>query len=103
MTKLLERAVPTEITYVDAKGVETTRVILPHTIPAQNVWALDVSSLNQDEVQQVTATLVEYQQYRDGIISTVFSFNEFIEQTRPTEDIHDYAWRSFNRDNITIS
>lgn len=97
---LTENAIAS-ITYVKDSGVSTDRVIIPTYVPnaTQLVRALDVTDLAQADQLQMQRLAEEYKAYKENIMKTMFSFEDWVDHTYHTQV--DPKWRSFKQANIT--
>lgn len=80
----------------------TDRQIIPTHIPKCNIKAIDVSSLDEADRGVVAKMHAEYQGYYKVKLKTIFSFEEWIEQTYPGTDLPELKYRTFKMDNIQI-
>lgn len=78
----------------------TDRVIIPTRVPKPetNVKALDVTSLNIKEREQLEEAWGEYREYIANQMRTLFTFEDFIEHT--SKPISSLKWRTFKSNNI---
>lgn len=102
MTNKLSVGVSQSITYVDSKGVTTHRTIIPVTIPADNIRALDVTGLSDEEINHLSDKLAEYKQYKSAIMQHMWTLEEFIKSTDDDGTLDTISWRSFNRNRVSI-
>ena len=91
---------PTTILYEGANGT-SSRTILPVKVPQDSVLALDLNSVPVDERQELIAAYTEYQEYvEQRRKSLIFSFENWLEQAKPTVNTQSIAWRTFKIDKI---
>lgn len=83
------------------KGEITERYVIPSFVPAKNMKAIDVSKLKETERQRLLELFKEYNEYRELAMSTIFSFDDWLEQTSEP-DIPLVAWRTFKMDNVKV-
>lgn len=99
---VLEHNQPTRIKYVDSKGSQTTRTILPLDIPIQNVRALDVSDMPDNKIQQLVKLRAEYSEYVKIHMSTITKFEDWVELTCGIVlDSTDLKYRTFKLANMS--
>jgi hypothetical protein len=82
------------------KDEVTYRTIVPTSVPATVVRAIDVSELSQSELQTLTDQLAEYNAYKKQYFSMMLSFEDFVEQStnkRPT-----VKWRAFTPSQLHV-
>lgn len=83
-------------------GVEVTeRIIIPTSIPKNNIKAFDVSNLSEEDRNKMIELHKEYQQYFKAQIKTIFSFEDWIDASHP-DDKMEVKYRTFKIDNIEI-
>ena len=80
------------------KGDTTERFIIPTYIPPQNIKALDVTQLNEDQRDELLTQWEEYQEYYSNQLQTLFSFNDWLEHT--SNATTNVKWRAFKPENI---
>lgn len=97
---LTENAIAS-ITYVKDSGMSTDRVIIPTYVPnaTQLVRALDVTELQQADREQMQRLVEEYKAYKENIMKTMFSFEDWVDHTYQTQLTP--KWRSFKPANVT--
>lgn len=82
------------IIYEKADGEVTTRTIVPTSVPASVVRALDVTELSPAEREEMQQLYKEYSAYVDDFMANMFNFEMWIEHSKgrvvPTK------WRSFS-------
>jgi len=76
------------------------RTIIPTRIPTNNIKALDVTGLNEDEVKELEVRVAEYAQYREAILAASFSFEDWSEITYGPATNGNIKWRTFDKDGI---
>lgn len=82
-------------------GEQSERYILPTSIPSDNVRGFDVTQLSEGETKHLRDLWEQYQEYYQAKLSTIFSFEDWVEHTQPDSDIHSLAlWRTFKQRNI---
>lgn len=85
-------------------GEVTDRYIIPTSIPSDNVQALDVTGRSDEETQRLQQLWEQYVDYYQTQLSTIFSFEQWLEHTtEPTDsalatDI--VKWRKFKWPNV---
>lgn len=89
----LTRAQLATIIYEKTSGETTTRSIIPTALPTDLIRAIDVTELSPDDRNDLAALYVEYQEYVDTFMSSMFNFDTWIEHTynKPITP----KWRSF--------
>jgi len=87
------------IEYTKDGGDQTTgRVIIPVNVPDSNIQALDVTDLNTEEQKQAADLVNEYNQYLNDKMSTVFSFEDWMEHT--SQPAIPIKWRRFRSSGV---
>ncbi len=90
----LKQAQLATIIYEKADGEVTTRTIVPASVPAGVVRALDVTDLTPAEREELQQLYREYVEYVDNFKANMFNFETWIEHSKgkvvPTK------WRSFS-------
>ena len=84
------------IEYEKKNGDVVERFIVPVTVPKEYIRAIDVSGDDYDEeaVAQMEQYVAEYAQYIKDHMSTMFSFEDFVDHTF-NESI-EVQWKTFN-------
>lgn len=83
------------------KGELTERCVIPTFIPDPNMKALDVTNLSEEDRQHVESLYQEYTEYYTQMLSTLFSFEDWVSHTRGEEEIPaELKWRTFKLDNV---
>lgn len=98
---MLNESTLTSVRYTKSDGEVTTRVIIPTFVPRpkhQNVKALDVTDLSEEERAMMEQAVREYNEYLDAQRKTLFTFEEFVDHTRQTTV--DPKWRTFKPDQL---
>lgn len=86
------------VEYTKDGSSPSTRIIVPVNVPDNNIQALDVSDLTAEEQKQTELLVNEYNQYLSDKLSTVFSFEDWMEHTsQPAVPI---KWRRFKSSGI---
>lgn len=83
-------------------GEVTERVIVPTTIPGENIKALDVTDLSANNRQQIKNLYEEYQEYYKQQISTIFNFEDWMTHTGHDRDVENIKWRTFRKQNLEV-
>ena len=84
---------------VNGRLEETKRTIIPTFVPPANIKAIDVTGLSVDEIAALEGRLAEYSAYYRAAASTIFSFDDWLEQSYQETGA---KWRTFNQDNLVI-
>lgn len=99
MVTLTEAQLAT-ITYTKDNGESSNRTILPTYVPHQQlVRAIDVTELSDNDQAQMARLLSEYREYKDHIMKTMFTFEDWVDHTY--HQSIDPKWRSFKPANIS--
>ena len=77
----------------------TDRKIIPTFIPPENIKAIDVTGMSDEDISRLEDRLVEYAEYYKNAVKTIFSFNDWIEQAH--QEFADVKWRTFKQSGIT--
>lgn len=98
---MIRAYVPTSIKYTKDDGEVSTRTIIPTINVPQNIRAVDISKLNEQDQIRLIGLFAEYEKYVENHFSKLFNFNDWVEHTTgiPTEDL---PWRTFKYKNIDI-
>ena len=80
-------------------GEITDRLIIPTTIPTKNVKAIDVTSLNDSQRDELETLHTEYSMYRNRAIQNIYNFEDWVSMTTG-KDSPDVKWRSFLAENV---
>ena len=83
------------------KGEITERYVIPTFTPPSNMKAIDVSNLTEVERQKMLDLANEYNEYRDHVMATVFSFNDWLEMTKG-DTTTPIVWRTFKPENMKV-
>lgn len=101
----VERFIPIDIKYTDAKNKESVRKIMPVWIPKPkwtNVKAIDISETDDDTLEKMLGIVIQYTDYVDGRMNDILSFDDFTEQVTGTEEDLDFKWRTFAPERIEV-
>lgn len=79
---------------------ESERTIIQTTKVPENIKAIDVSDLTEDQVEKLLVLLDEYDQYINNHLKTAFSFENWVEM-KDIDDVPQVKWRTFNLWNTT--
>lgn len=79
-----------------SKGEITSRVIVPTSVPADFVRAIDVSDLTPAEREEMAQLHAEYRQYREQFLAGMFNFETWVEHTKGKAVAP--KWRAFKLD-----
>lgn len=87
------------------QGEVSDRYVIPTFVPHDNIKVLDVSGYSPEEQQRVQDLYQQYMEYYNRAISTLFSFEDWIEHTGTDGsglfDRDLVRWRTFKLPNIT--
>ena len=86
------------IEYTKDSGEASTRVIIPVNVASDTVQALDVSDLTTEEQSQTEMLVNEYNQYISDKMSTLFSFEDWMEHT--SQPAVPVKWRKFKSSGV---
>lgn len=89
----------THVRYTKRSGDVSERYIIPTFIPQQNIKAIDVTELGEQEREQVVKFLEQYANYYQQAINKVFSFEDWVSHTQNVEGLN-VKWRTFNIDRL---
>lgn len=76
----------------------TDRVVIPTDVPKSNMKALDVTEQTASERERLQELVAEYNQYREGVINTIFSFEDWLDLVQAEHD--ELKWRTFRMRNV---
>ena len=100
---ILHESKLSNITYTKDGGEVTARTIIPTYVPNASplVRAIDVTELSDHDRTEYERLVGEYQEYKDRIMNTMFTFESWASHTYNI----DLApkWRSFKPAKITSS
>lgn len=87
---------------VTKEGVQeiTERVIIPTYVPDQNVAAIDVTGLPEQEVTAMLELYKEYSAYVEQARKTIFTFEDWANHTKGGEI--NAKWRKFAVSRVEI-
>lgn len=91
--QLTEAQITSIIYESSSSGEITSRVIIPTSVPADFVRAIDVSELAPNDRLEMAQLHAEYRQYRDDFFSRCFNFETWVEHT--TGKAITPKWRAF--------
>jgi hypothetical protein len=80
----------------------TDRFVIPTSIPKNNIKAIDVTALEEDERENIGKLHAEYQTYCKLKMKTIYSFENWLEASHPDIDIPEIKHRNFKIDNIQL-
>ena len=87
------------IQYVNnSTGEQTNRQIISTTHILENIKAVDVTNLTDQDKQDVLQKYNDYTMYKQHALSKLFNFSEWI--THTTGEKVDLKWRTFKINNI---
>lgn len=84
------------------KGEITERYVIPTFVPNPNIKAIDVTDLSDKEREDLRLAFVEYTEYYKQMVSTLFTFEDWLQQTKGCDSLPDIKWRTFNIDNVKV-
>jgi hypothetical protein len=88
------------IGYTNAKGESSERWIVPTFVPLQNIKALDVSDLSEENRELMEQLVQEHLKYRDEHAKLALDFAEWVKQETGTAIEPKY--RTFKIDSIKV-
>jgi len=88
------------IVYTKANGEASTRNIIPTSVPG-NVKALDVTNMDVDTKELLLSRLEDYNKYTNEIMSSMMTFEKWLDATHSKQPIENIKWRTFVAENIS--
>jgi hypothetical protein len=89
----------TTIVYENKNKLETSaRAIIPTSIPATVVRAIDVEELSEVDRVKMNELYSEYRGYTKQFVANMFSFENWVEHTKGV--VIEPKWRAFKVENI---
>jgi hypothetical protein len=76
-------------------SIITERKIIPTNIPDDFISAIDVSSLNDKDIDNLIKSRLEYDQYAELFKKNMFKYSEWLEHTNQTEIKNNIKYRRF--------
>ena len=95
---ILTEAKITRMNYNEA-GEQTTRTVIPMSVPKDFMRAIDVAELDPEAQQRMETLIAEYKEYMATIMKSAFTFENWVDHTY-NEEITP-KWRSFKLAKIT--
>jgi hypothetical protein len=90
------------IVYTKADGEESERTVIPMSVPgANNVRAIDVGENTEEEIASLVEKLADYGAYKQQILNSILSFEQYVETSTGEPLAIDVKWRTFKADRIT--
>lgn len=80
----------------------TERYIIPTFVPLPNIKAIDVTDLSEDERAEMIKLYDEYTQYYQRVVSTLFTFEDWLSHTGNEEVKPGVKWRTFRLNNVLV-
>jgi hypothetical protein len=81
-------------------GDITERYIIPTFIPQDNIKAIDVTSLSEEERDELQKLWNDYQSYYQNAVASLFDFDTWVEHS--TGKSVEAKWRTFKKENTEI-
>jgi len=100
---IVKLANPIVISYAKTENDVTTRTIIPYNLPTPNVGAWDVTSLDDDQIDNLADAYAKYIEYRNVKLSTIMKFEDWIVATDTLVDLAILKYRSFSPGKMTIT
>lgn len=91
--KLTENQITTIVYENETKGETTTRVIIPTSLPKDNVRAIDVDDLSPSERDEMARLYSAYRQYTKEFMAKMFNFEDWAEHSIGVKI--EPKWRAF--------
>jgi len=82
------------------QGEVTERYIIPTFIPQDNIKAIDVTTLTEEERDEFQQLWADYQSYYQTAVAALFDFETWVEHS--TGKTVSAKWRTFKKDNTEI-
>lgn len=96
--QLTENKITSIVYESKSKGEISSRVIVPTSVPADFVRAIDVSDLQPQEREEMAQLYAEYREYREEFMSRLFNFETWVEHTKNKSVTP--KWRAFKLDGL---
>lgn len=87
-----------EKTTGDRKGEITKRFVVPTYVPGNNMKAIDVTDLSEEEREEVVELHTEYVEYYKQAVANLFTFEGWLDHTRDNHP--NLKWRTFCMENV---
>lgn len=101
MSKLTESTL-VSVTYTkESSGDVSTRMIVPVSVPHDNIRAIDVSDIAEADQQGMATLVSEYKEYVAGVMASTYNFEDWVSHVKGTEI--KPKWRSFKPSNIQLN
>jgi hypothetical protein len=99
---MLYEATPSHISYKkDSTDTVEEKFILPTRVPSPLITAIDVGHLDEADVVKLTQLQRDYKEYVSNFISTMFKFEDWVEQTTGVRP--NLKWRTYKVENVLKS
>jgi hypothetical protein len=82
------------------EGEVSDRYIIPTFIPQDNIKALDVTELTEDQRNEMQDLWEQYQAYYTAAVTALFDFETWVEHS--TNKKVTPKWRTFKKGNIKL-
>lgn len=89
-----------KLTYTNDKQETSDRVVIPTLVPKQNVTTIDVTTLTEEQQQEMSQLYTEYSEYYRDHMSKAFNFETWVEHT--TSKNITPKWRALKLSNIKL-
>ena len=84
-------------------GEVTERYIVPTFVPPENIKAIDVTGLDEQDRAAIEQQLAEYAEYYQNAVKTLFNFEDWQSHTQGgMVGLPVVKWRTFKRDNLVV-
>lgn len=87
-----------KVEYTDSKDQTSSRTIMPTFVPSENINAIDLSELTEEERAEIQQLYVEYKDYVNTLNKNIYSFEDFISHTKGK--VIQPKWRKFNTNRL---
>ena len=78
----------------------TNRTIIPTHVPHNNIKALDVTDLSNEEMDSLTQMIQEFSEYQKQARKSIVNFETWLEITN--QQAPPIKWRTFKIDNLSV-
>ena len=77
----------------DRTGLSSSRTIVPFTVPADFVKAIDIDDQLPNEREHIAQLVTEYAEYRAQQLAKMFNFEDWLEHSKSIAFVP--KWRTF--------
>lgn len=90
------------INYTKKDGEQTNRTIIPISVPAKVITALDVTSFDEQQAEAIHEKYTQYLAYRERHLSSMYNFNDWLDHIGSGIDTDELKYRSFDPSKVEV-